>query len=613
MAAPNYGTDLTPITLCDSGTFLEFTGYTAGTISTVPETDYYIQGGGCVSSTCKTTLNSIGFNYGSGVTVPTDGAVYFWQFCGVPTSMNTFNNGGQRCIIGSGTGDFKVWYSGGNDYFPNPYGGWKNVAIDPTVTADLTAGTPDGTLQYFGVALNLPTTYPSKGAMFGMDAIRYGRGELRVYNGEEADPATFTGMAAANDDINARWGIFQYYAGAFLFKGLITLGYGAAVYFVDANKIVLIDDTPRCGANFNRIEVDQSGSVVSLTNCVFSALGSTSKGRFEMLANAEVSIAGCLFKDMDTFTFMSNADIQGTTFLRCGQITAPGCILKTGVIDRSAVAADASAVVWNVNTDPGDATAGYLDNLTFNIGDNAHHAIEFGTTSPLSMNINGWEVNGFNASNGQNDSTFYVARTSGEVTISVNAGTGNFSYKSAGATVTIIQDAVTLQVTVKSLSTGVVIEGARVLVWATDGANYFYEEEVSITGVVSGTTATVAHVGHGMKTGDNVIIKGADQDVYNGAYQITVTGVDEYTYTTNEAIDASPATGTLITSTFAFINGTTNSSGVISDTRTLSSSQSVLGWVRKSSSQPYYQQGAISGSIDSVNGLGVTVQLVSDE
>ena len=47
MAAASYTTDLTSsvITACDSGSFIEFTGWIAGTISTVPETDYYIQGG----------------------------------------------------------------------------------------------------------------------------------------------------------------------------------------------------------------------------------------------------------------------------------------------------------------------------------------------------------------------------------------------------------------------------------------------------------------------------------------------------------------------------------------------------------------------------------------
>jgi hypothetical protein len=114
-----------------------------------------------------------------------------------------------------------------------------------------------------------------------------------------------------------------------------------------------------------------------------------------------------------------------------------------------------------------------------------------------------------------------------------------------------------------------------------------------------------------MATNDYVIIRGANEDAYNGVYQITVTGVDSYTYTMNESAD-SPATGT-ITATFAVISGLTNSSGIISDTRSWSSSQAIAGRVRKSSSAPYYQQGLITGTINNVSGLSITIQLIRDE
>lgn len=164
-------------------------------------------------------------------------------------------------------------------------------------------------------------------------------------------------------------------------------------------------------------------------------------------------------------------------------------------------------------------------------------------------------------------------------------------------------------ITVKDLSTGSVIEGANVLVWATNNDNYFYQASVSITG--SGTTATVTHTGHGMITGDYVIIEGVtNDDDYNGVYQITFSDANTYTYTTTETLDASPATGT-ITATFALISGTTTS-GIISDTRSLTVDQPISGWVRKSSADPYYQQGTISGTVDKDTGFSATIQLARD-
>lgn len=166
-------------------------------------------------------------------------------------------------------------------------------------------------------------------------------------------------------------------------------------------------------------------------------------------------------------------------------------------------------------------------------------------------------------------------------------------------------------ITVQDLSTASVIQGANVLVWVTNNANYFYQATVSITG--TGTTATVSHTAHGMITGDYVIIEGVtNDDDYNGVFEITKTGDNSYTYTTTETLDSSPATGT-IKATFALISGTTNASGQVSDIRSLGSNQPISGWARKSSGSPYYQQGVISGTVDSSSGFSVTIQLARDE
>lgn len=60
----------------------------------------------------------------------------------------------------------------------------------------------------------------------------------------------------------------------------------------------------------------------------------------------------------------------------------------------------------------------------------------------------------------------------------------------------------------------------------------------------SGSTATVHYVGHGYTTGQKIRVWGCDQAEYNGYWTITVTGVDDFTYTVT-GTPVSPATGTI--------------------------------------------------------------------
>src|SRR5499427_7995549 len=60
----------------------------------------------------------------------------------------------------------------------------------------------------------------------------------------------------------------------------------------------------------------------------------------------------------------------------------------------------------------------------------------------------------------------------------------------------------------------------------------------------SGTTVTVTHAAHGYTTGQYVLVAGADQPEYNGIHQITVTGVNTFTYPFAGST-VTPATGNI--------------------------------------------------------------------
>jgi len=132
-----------------------------------------------------------------------------------------------------------------------------------------------------------------------------------------------------------------------------------------------------------------------------------------------------------------------------------------------------------------------------------------------------------------------------------------------------------------------------------------------VTIVNSGTTATVTHAGHGMASNDYVSIKGASLLANNGVFQITVTGVDGYTYTMGSTPGSSP-TGT-ITSTFVALYGTSSAGGVVTTSREYGDVQPVVGWARKSTSAPYYKSAPLVGEVDDVDGYSATAVMILDQ
>lgn len=577
--------------------------WTAGGLP-VAETDYFIQGTGCIDKTFNATgLGGLIYDAGSDQALASDEVFLAWVWFGCPNAIDTYANGGLRLMVGSAATAFKAWAVLGKDTYP--YGGWRCIPVDPAITAEYTVGSPTaGNHRFFGMAVNVVNAV-AKGNPCAIDVIRQGRGTLQIINGEAGAYGTFLDAAATDQNVSNRWGLCQLIDGTYVMQGHFLMGTaGTAVDFRDSNRSLVIANTLKAQSTFNLFEIRNASSRVDWTNISIQALGTVSRGDFTVTDNADVNIDSCSFSDMGVFTLLGATAIINSTLRNCGAITAPGSNLTGTSVLTSRAAADTSAVIWNVATDPD----GLLDNMTFSKGTNAHHAIEMGTSSPTTMTLRGIAFTGFNASNGQNDSVIHVKRTSGTVTINAVGCTGTVSYKTAGATVVVIQDPVTTEITVKDIGTGAAIENARVLVTASDNSGPMpFEETVTITR--SGSTATVAHTSHGLVDGKKVLIKGADQNEYNGVKTITVTGVNEYTYTVS-GTPATPATGT-IKATGVVIDGLTNASGIISDTRTHGTNQPITGRVRKVTGTPY-KTGAISGTINSTTGFSTTVQMIPD-
>jgi hypothetical protein len=615
MAVPTYTTDLTDID-DGSGTFTEPTGAVVGTLS-LADTDNFIQGTNAVTKTWGNSgapgLAGIGILDAGAHTITSPNAFYCWVFVGAGALIDTYANGGIRLLIGNTSANYRYWHVDGSEYFP--YIGWQCIAVETdnaVVAADASVGTPTTTKQYFG-AIFRGLVNISKGNPMAIDALRWGR-TITILNGETSNYATFAGCATENDSINNKWGQFQAVAGGYQLQGKLLLGTTGStiVDFRDSNRSIVIAISRKTATSFNAIEIQNTSSRVDWDSCVFTALGTNSRGTVTVTDNCDVNIQSCSFTGMDTFSFLAATDVLDSTFRGCNAITATGSNMSGTQVLVSTVAADASAFVWTDTTE----TDGKLDNMTFSKGTNAHHAISFAsTTTDVDYTLRGISFSGFNATPASNDSAIYVAATTGTITIYLISCSGNITAKSAGATVTFISNPVTVTVTTQDVN-GDAVGTVNVFLVAASGGSGILPVSAPVNTItrIDATTAEATHAAvHNMLTGDKVFIEGANQEAYNGVFTVTVTSTTVYRYTL-ASDPGTNATGTL-TATFVFFKETTDSvTGIVTMSRVISANQNVTGWARKSTDPgELYKNAPLSGTVSSSANTAFTAIMISDE
>lgn len=296
-----------------------------------------------------------------------------------------------------------------------------------------------------------------------------------------------------------------------------------------------------------------------------------------------------------TVTLRATSDLDGVSFISCPTFTQNGAALTNCAFTNTKL--DASS----------PANAALVSDSTFLKNTGTQHAIEISGTA-ADFTLTNVDFSGYAGTNGSSgNEAIYVNIASGTMTISISGGSIP-SIRTAGATVTV-QNAVTVQVTTKNANTLSAIQDVRVLLEADSGGDLPAAESVTITR--SGSTASVSHTAHGMSSGMSVIIRGANQDEYNGIFAITNVTTNAYDYTVS-GTPATPATGT-ITATAVIVSGLTNVSGIINTTTfNFTNNQPVTGKARKATSGTKYKTGTITGTITST-GLDTTVLLIPDE
>lgn len=477
MAAPAYATDLTDI-IADMPNTTGWTLITDGgggaNSLTAPETDDFIQGSNSISRNPWTSANIRGMVYNSSQTITTDDAVFIWWKADVAQALRTFANGGIQCLIGSGTAALDAFYVAGSDTYA--LGGWRCSPIDPNATPDTTIGTAAGT-SYFGVRWAVAVSGPSKGFPYKIDAIRWGR-DIEVTAGDSGDPATWAKLATHADEITRRWGIVQGTNTGAIVQGRVYWGTAStAVYSRDQNRTVTLADTLGFTvADFTQLIFSNASTDLVWTNITIASLDTTNnRGLISVLNNAVVSFLGCSFADINTTTDGgTNSTWDGSAWRRCNAVTAAGGSFLGCTFSASTVAADASALVWNIATDPD----GLLDGSTFTQGANAHHAIEFGTSSPTEITLRDMTFTDFDADT-TNGAALYFRRTTGTVTVNLADGTTTPTYKTDGATI-VIQASV-------SLTIGPLVAGSAITIADVTDQTVYYDNGST------GTSATFTY------------------------------------------------------------------------------------------------------------------------
>lgn len=547
-----------------------------------------------------------------------DDGNHIFMIANIQGSADTLANGGFGIQVADdlATDSVGTWYVGPQ---VGSLGGWEYFVIDPSKDFDVvtagsggwtTNGNPAQLTGVDGIGVRWKVTNTIMGASDNafLQAVSVGTG-YRV-TGTSSLFSDFSTYEQTN-----RYGALQTKSGVLFSLGRLRIGVPSGAgntSFTDSGFTVIWqgqtrpDGTTKATATgFYGLYGDKGSGTTDIT-LSDGTLAAASPEYFDLVMTG---LTSCTFTNLAVdrarlVTLDSIVSWIGGQVTNSGAITAAGAVFKSVKVLTSIVAADTSALIWNVATD----TDGKLDSCTFSKGANAHHAIELGTTSPTTVTLRGITFTGFNAANAQNDSVIHVKRTSGTVTINAVGCTGTVSYKTAGATVVVVSDPVTTSVHVQDVNTGSAVTGARVLMYCAAGGGK--PGNVTVTIARSGATATVTHASHGLETDNKVLIKGANQVEYNGVKTITNTGANTYTFTVS-GTPTTPATGT-IKSSLVVIDATVDGSGNASDTRTWPSAQPISGRVRKGSSSTFYKTSPLAGTISSTAGLSLTAQMIPD-
>jgi len=592
----------TVINTCDS-----VTGFNQGNIST---DDDFVQGTGSIGLKASnttveiytTSLTSGPYNFASG-----GGQfgyhIIMWFNTKTPINSTT----GLTVIVGNGTSRGR-WNVLGSSFYK---GGFVTRVINTAANFDTislgtwtTNGNPTQLSNITEVGGGFTTITSIMGSFNNVqiDQITMGLG-LRVDGGTVGVPNTFETVRAA-DESTSFYGWWSSSNGSIVGKGKLYIGPAtgsATSVFTDSAFAVVFSDS-KVAVGFYQIAIRGAGTDVTWSLANISAANSAN-ARWSLTVDSTTKSftdTNGVWSDGDILTLNSGSTLVGTTIINSNSLITNGA----GITGMTALAPSSTSFVTTTDLEE-------LSECTFQ-SSGTGHAVQLTSLGSGSMSWTNF-LSGYASTDGSTgNEAIYVNVGSGSLTINVPSGYSVPSIRTAGATVTVVVAPVTTTISVIDINTGLPVENARVFLTSNSNVNYF--KDVPVTSITrSGSVATVTHTGStiNIKSGDLIFIEGADQAEYNGTFSANTGGATSYTYTVT-GTPTSPATGTIL-HTHVYFNNETDVNGEVTDTRSLNFNELVIGKVRRATNGIRYKNSPISATINSANGLNLTVQMISDE
>ena len=421
-----------------------------------------IEAGGCLAMQASNEIQNahVGItsdNYSNG------GSLFVWMTN--RAAFDTTVNGGIGIQVGDGTNRV-AYHVGGSDGtgFRHDAGpvDWVCFQIDLankpanfTAIAGSEAALNEAAITRVGVYFE--TIAKSVGGADNVfwDIIRFadnGVG-IEVYGGTVGTPenwATVTVQDRATGNQQAHGIIRLVGSGAYSIQGNISIGDTSGTnntYINSVGETFLWEDRGQSANNYYRFNAVGNGigvTDINFDDCVWTCPTSgsinVSDANIDAFDVRGTKITGF---DQGINTGGSGNIWIGNTYADCGQLITTGTDLQNSIFTGYTGVANTAQLYWNTTTNP----SGSIDGSRFTMPTTLTHAIQFpaGMTNQ-SIDIIDCSFSGYNASNNVNDSTFNVLATTGTLTINISGGSGNTSYRTAGATVVIV-NAVTVTLT----------------------------------------------------------------------------------------------------------------------------------------------------------------------
>jgi hypothetical protein len=583
----------------------------------------------------NSSLGSLDDIYWTGTSIDLSNELIYVQSL-LSALANTWTAAAHALYLGDGTDGVALHQEGGDRVVFRHSDGqvlFSSFVLDGSYYQDklnsgeYTVRTGDTSLTMSAITQIGATYRPESKALGGgyneyLDIIRYGNKGLMITGGTGDTPGTFFDIAVLDRSTAEDRGhgiIREYSSGIYGLQGPLNFGDSTGVSWFEESNFSLIFENRDIGDSKYFLKVTGDTAVGDSTWFKIDSATITTAGPnvycdFSHYGIDDFAITNCNITGLSNFinfagdSLAFSHTVTGNTFNAIGQIDPRRVIFQNNTITNSITDGDGGAILLDA-----DGTAQWA-NLSFISSGDSGHAIYISTAG--SYTLSNFTYSGYALQTGDSRSRAVYNNSGGAVTLTISGGETPSYWNGVSATTTIVTDPVSTQLTVFNTD-GDTISGARCLVYVTTGDNFPYGDTIIAEGDTGDSVVTVTHPSHGLATGDNVIIKGAAQNVYNGAYTITVVTGDTYTYVSGDTYllisPATPESGDSITSTFAFISGTTNSQGKIGDTRPVAISQPITGWVRKSSGSPYYRESAVTGTVNNSTGFTANIQLISDE